>query len=224
MPIKSIITISSALALLNLPLRAEYRSWSNTEGTAIEAELVKQEGSNVTLRLRNGKLSTFSVTKLCPADRDFATNNVPKPPDEAKPELPANRKAKWLTRMAKAQEEAKATGLPILVLFTGTTWCSYCIKLEKEVFAEKEFKSFADQNLVLVIADFEPGGETKNRDLKKLAEDYGVKGFPTYFLVDAAGTQLAKGGYQQGINPASFAEWVKKSAPQSPDSPAPTGN
>ncbi len=220
MKIHSFITVLSALALLSPPLHAEYRNWSNTEGVALEAELVKVVGANVTLRLRSGKLTTFAESKLCPADREFAKSNTPKPQDDAKSALPANRKAKWLTRMEKAQEEAKATGLPILVLFTGTSWCPYCIKLEKAVFSEKAFKSFADQNLVLMIADFEPGGETKSRELKKLAEEYGVKGFPTYFLIDAAGTHLAKGGYHDGINPESFADWVKQSAPKTKDTQA----
>ncbi|MDH4445520.1 MAG: thioredoxin family protein [Akkermansiaceae bacterium] len=216
----SFINVLSAFALLSLPLQAEYRNWSNTEGVTLEAELVKVEGSNVTLRLQSGKLTTFAVSKLSPADREFAKSNTAKPQEEPKSSLPANRKAKWLTRMEKAQEEAKTTGLPILVLFTGTSWCSYCIKLEKEVFSEKAFKTFADQNLVLLIADFEPGGETKNRELKKLSEEYGVKGFPSYFLIDAAGTRLAKGGYHDGINPESFAEWVKKSAPKTRDAQA----
>jgi thioredoxin-related protein len=220
MKIPSFINVLSAFALLNLPLQAEYRNWSNTEGVTLEAELVKVEGSNVTLRLRSGKLTTFAESKLCPADREFARSNTAKPQEEAKSSLPANRKAKWLTRMEKAQEEAKATGLPILILFTGTSWCPYCIKLEKEVFSEKAFKSFADENLVLLIADFEPGGETKNRELKKLAEEFGVKGYPTYFLIDATGTRLASGGYHDGINPKSFAEWVKQAAPNPKDAKA----
>lgn len=112
--------------------------------------------------------------------------------------------------MDKAKEEAKETGLPILVLFTGTTWCPYCIKLEKGVFAEKEF---ANQNLVLMILDFPAGGGGSRKD-EELQKEFGVKGFPTYFLVNAAGDKLGKGGYNNGISPKSFAEWVKNSAPK----------
>ncbi len=191
------------------PLNAEYRSWANTEGVTLEAEFVKAEGTNVTLRLRNGKVTTFSQSKLSNADQEFIKTSASKAPEETAATVDAKRKARWQTKMAKAQEEAKETGLPILVLFTGTEWCPYCIKLEKEVFAEKDFKTFANQNLVLLILDF-PSGSTKDKELKKLQEEFGVSGYPTYFLTDASGTQLARGGYNDGINPDKFATWVQK--------------
>jgi thioredoxin-related protein len=201
-------------AVLMTPLHAEYRTWSNTEGVKIEAEFVKSEGDKVTLRLRNGRLSTFPVAKLSEADQDFikSAGNSPATAD-AKPAVDSNRKARWLTKMDKAKEEAKETGLPILVLFTGTTWCPYCIKLEKEVFAEKEFKEFANQNLVLMILDFPAAGGGSRKD-EEMQKEFGVTGFPRYFLVDAEGKKLSSGGYHDGITPKSFAEWVKKSAPK----------
>ena len=62
---KSLIAgwICMAAALMT-SLHAEYRTWTNTEGVKIEAELVKAEGGMVTMRLRNGSLSTFPETKL----------------------------------------------------------------------------------------------------------------------------------------------------------------
>ncbi len=202
-------------AVLVTPLHAEYRTWSNTEGVRIEAELVKAEGGNVTLRLRDGRLSTFSTTKLSAEDQEFIKNAATASSNNsnAKPAVDPGRKARWLTKMDRAKEEARETGLPILVLFTGTTWCPYCIKLEKEVFDEKEFKEFANQNLVLLILDFPAGGGGSRKD-EELQKEFGVTGFPTYFLVNAAGEKLAKGGYQSGITPKSFAEWVKQSAPK----------
>lgn len=204
-----------AAAILVTPLHAEYRTWANTEGVKIDAEMVKVEGDAVTLRMRNGKLSTFPQAKLSDADREFIQANkdaIVSP--EIKTSVDANRKARWLTRMDKAQKESTETGLPILVLFTGTSWCPYCIKLEKSVFSEKEFKTFADQNLVLLKLDFGPGGSSRSRDDKKLQNDFGVSGFPTYFLTDATGKKLSQGGYHDGINPAGFGEWVNKSAPK----------
>lgn len=201
--------------VLVAPLHAEYRTWTNTEGVKIEAELVKSENGKVTMRMRDGKLSTFPVSKLSSEDQDFIKNAGAATPNNAsaKPTVDANRKAKWLTKMDKAKEEAKETGLPILVLFTGTTWCPYCIKLEKEVFAEKEFKDFANENLVLMMLDFPAGGKGGRKE-EELQKEFGVTGFPRYFLVNAAGEKLASGGYHNGITPKSFAEWVKKSAPK----------
>jgi thiol-disulfide isomerase/thioredoxin len=199
-------------AVLTMPLHAEYRTWTNAAGVKIEAELVKTEGENVTIRLRNGNLSTFPKTKLSEADIGFikSSQSAPETP-AAKPAVEPGRRAKWLTKMDKAKEESKETGLPILVLFTGTTWCPYCIKLEKEVFAEKEFKEFANQNLVLMMLDFPAGGGGSRKD-EELQKEFGVKGFPAYFLTDADGKKLASGGYYDGITPKAFEEWVKKSA------------
>ncbi len=214
---KPIWMILLAAAATAVPLHAEFRSWTNTAGVAIEGEFVKAEGGNVTLRLRNGKLTTFPQAKLSPDDQEVVKASKEEPAvetDEAKTAVDPKRKAKWLTKMDKAQDEAKETGLPILVLFTGTTWCPYCIKLEEEVFSKSAFKTFANKNLVLLILDFGPGGTAKNKKDKELSKEYGVSGFPTYFLTDPSGAKLGRGGYQGGINPEKFAEWVKRSAPK----------
>lgn len=193
---------------------ADFRTWTNSTGVKIEAEFVKTEGGNVTLRMRSGKTSTFSETKLSAEDREFLkTASAAPAADDAKPAVAdANRKAKWLTKMDKAKKEAEETGLPILVLFTGTEWCPYCIKLENEVFEKKDFKDFADKSLVLLKLDFPAGGEAKNKADEKLAQEFGVKGFPKYFLTDASGKPHASGGYQNGIDPEKFAAWVKSSS------------
>jgi thiol:disulfide interchange protein len=197
------------------PLHAEFRTWANSEGVKIDGELVSSEGGNLTLRLRSGKVTTFPQSKLSPSDQEFLKTAKPATAaTDAKPAVESNRKAKWLTKMDKAQEQSKDTGLPILVLFTGTTWCPYCIKLEKDVFSQPEFKSFADQNLVLLLLDYGPGGTPNNKKDEKLAKDFAVTGFPTYFLTDATGTQLAKGGFHDGINPSEFSKWVKAAAPK----------
>ena len=189
-------------------VHAEYRAWSNSEGVRIEAEFVKAEGENVTLRLRSGKVTTFAQSKLSEADREFIKENGKETETEAQPSVDPKRKAKWLTKMDKAKEEAAETGLPILVLFTGTSWCPYCIKLEDAVFSEKEFETFANQHLVLLKLDFGPGGSAESRKDEDLKKEFKVTGFPSYFLTDASGSTLPKNGYYDGINPAKFAEWV----------------
>jgi thiol:disulfide interchange protein len=214
---KAIFGLVAVVSILASPLNAEFRSWSNLEGVKIDAELVKAEGENVTFRLRNGKLTTFAKTKLSFADQDLVKEDKATPTTatapETKPTVDANRKARWLTKMEKAQEQSKETGLPILVLFTGTSWCPYCIKLEEVVFSKSEFKTFADKNLVLLILDFGPGGTPSNKKDGALSKEFGVSGFPTYFLADAAGKPMSTGGYHDGMTPSSFASWVKSAAP-----------
>lgn len=225
----SLFSLLSVLLVLMSSLHAEFRVWSSVDGKTVDAELVKVEGDNITFRLRSGVTTTFAESKLSEADRSYIKKNPPavvaaKPtatkPAESRPALGStaaptkDRKAKWHTKLSKAQDEAKETGLPILVLFTGSTWCGYCVKLEGEVFAEKDFKKFADEHLILLKLDFGPGGSTSSKEHSTLKTQYGVRGFPTYFLTDAAGTKLAQGGYNNGINPAKFADWVTASTPK----------
>lgn len=193
-------------------LHAEYRIWTNSTGATIDADLVKADSENVTLKLRNGKLSTFPQVKLSEADLAFIKSLPPPSTDSPKVTATADRKVKWLTKLEKAQEESKLTGLPILMLFTGTSWCPYCVKLEEAVFSQKTFKNFANERLVLLLLDFGPGGTAKSKDHERLQSEYGVTGFPTYFLIDASGKKLAKGGYNDKINPEVFAEWVNQAS------------
>lgn len=110
--------------------------------------------------------------------------------------------AGWLTDFEAAKKTAAERNLPILMDFSGSDWCGWCIRLNKEVFATDVFKRFAEKNLVLFLADFP---ESKPQDPKEIAqnrildEKYGVSGrVPTVLLVDAKGRVLATTGYQEG--------------------------
>jgi thioredoxin-related protein len=107
----------------------------------------------------------------------------------------------WGTDLDAAQKQARETGRPILVDFTGSDWCGWCIKLDREVFSQAAFKSYATNNLVLLMLDF-PRTKPQTDAVKKLnaslAEKYGVEGFPTILLLDATGRELGRTGYQPG--------------------------
>jgi protein disulfide-isomerase len=106
--------------------------------------------------------------------------------------------------MDKALEKAKAEKKNALVNITGSDRCSFCIKLDKEVFQSADFQKYAEKNLVLVKADFprtkELSAEQKkaNEEVKeKYAADF--KGFPTVVLIDSSGKKLGENvGYGGG--------------------------
>jgi thiol:disulfide interchange protein len=211
---KILLTLAALVSASISPLHAEFRNWTNLEGVKIEAELVEANGDNVTLRLRNGKLTTFATAKLSLADQTLIKEKNTTAPIETKPAVESDRKARWLAKMDKAQEQSKATGLPILALFTGTSWCPSCIKLEAQVFSKSEFKAFADKNLVLLKLDYGPGGDPSNKKDEALAKEFGVTGYPTYFLLDTAGKRLASGGFNEKLDPKVFASWVTSMVPK----------
>src|SRR5439155_1331927 len=65
----------------------------------------------------------------------------------------------WLNDYKKAQQETKAGNKLLLLDFTGSDWCGYCIQLDKEVFSQPDFKEYASKNLILLELDFpRPGG------------------------------------------------------------------
>ena len=107
----------------------------------------------------------------------------------------------WLehapTALAKAQKEGKY----LLIDFTGSDWCGWCIKLDEEVFDQDAFKTEAPRHFVLLKLDF-PRGRRLSAELRKQNEEwrerYGVRGFPTVYLADAAGRPYARTGYRQG--------------------------
>lgn len=107
----------------------------------------------------------------------------------------------WLTDFEKAKETAAEKNRPILADFSGSDWCGWCIKLKKEVFSKKEFKQFAEKELVLLLVDFpqnkEQSAEVKQQN-QKMAQKYGVQGFPTILLLDSDGKEIERTGYKRG--------------------------
>ena len=60
----------------------------------------------------------------------------------------------WLLDFEKAAELSIKTGKPILANFTGSDWCGWCIRLQKEVFITPKFKKWANENVVLLELDY----------------------------------------------------------------------
>ena len=120
--------------------------------------------------------------------------------------------AKWLTDYEKAKETAKEQNKPILIDFSGSDWCGWCIKLDKEVFSKDEFRKYAEENLVLLLLDFprrkQMPAEEKKRN-EELAGKFNIQGFPTVLLVDAEGKVIARTGYQPG-GPEKYVEHIKQ--------------
>lgn len=118
----------------------------------------------------------------------------------------------WLTDFELAKKTAAEKKLPILADFSGSDWCGWCLKLDREVFSKKEFKEYAGKNLVLFLADF-PRRKKQDDKLKKqnsdLAEKYSVQGFPTVLLMDAEGKVFATAGYEPG-GAAAYVGHLKK--------------
>lgn len=116
-------------------------------------------------------------------------------------ELNKRKEFTVMTNFEIAKSQSKINNKPILLVFSGSDWCSWCVKLDKEVFATPEFQSWAADNVIMMIADF-PSVKQLPPEIaeqnEKLRNTYGITGFPTVLLLDADGKLIARTGYQRG--------------------------
>jgi len=133
--------------------------------------------------------------------------------------LPILAGSGWQTDFSAAKAAAKKDSKTILLDFTGSDWCGWCIKMKKDSLDQKAFQEFADKKLVLVEVDF-PNNKKQTDAVKKQNEDlqkrYNVEGYPTFVLVDGDGKELGRHvGYLKG-GPKAFVqkieEWTKSGA------------
>jgi protein disulfide-isomerase len=108
----------------------------------------------------------------------------------------------WLQDYEAAKKQAKEGNKPILINFTGTDWCGWCIKIEKEVFSKEEFLKYAKENLILMEVDF-PQKKKQTKEViaqnEVLDKEFKIEGYPTIFLIDAEGKKLSEDiGYRKG--------------------------
>ena len=60
----------------------------------------------------------------------------------------------WLTDYDTALQQARSEGKLVLIDFTGSDWCGWCMKLNKEILSTPEFARYAGEKLILVELDF----------------------------------------------------------------------
>jgi thioredoxin-related protein len=96
----------------------------------------------------------------------------------------------WLTSVPAAEAEAKKDHKLVLLYFTGSDWCEWCLRLDAEVFSKPEFARYAATNLALVELDF-PVKKPQPVPLKQANEALRVKHnveiFPTLMATTPEG-------------------------------------
>jgi thioredoxin-related protein len=108
----------------------------------------------------------------------------------------------WLTDVPKAEVQAKDGNKLVLMDFTGSDWCAWCKKMDKDTFAQPQFADYAQKNLVLVQLDY-PANKPQPDDLKAanaaLAKKYNIQGYPTLIALKPDGTVVwTQVGYLEG--------------------------
>lgn len=118
------------------------------------------------------------------------------------------QETKWYDNFEEAAKVSKKTNKPILANFTGSDWCGWCIRLDKEVFSKKEFQKWAKENVVLLTVDF-PKRKKLAADITEqnnaLQRAFQVRGYPTIWLMSPGEGKVPT----EGITPLGKTSYVK---------------
>jgi protein disulfide-isomerase len=139
---------------------------------------------------------------------------APRPPADESAAQPSSAgqssESSWGTDLPAALNQARSENKMVLLDFTGSDWCGWCIKFDKDVLSTGQFAGYTKSKLVLVRLDF-PHHKEQDAALKQaneqLSKRFGVDGFPTFVLLNSAGKELWRQvGYAEGGPDAFIAE------------------
>ncbi len=121
--------------------------------------------------------------------------------------------AEWMTDFDAARARAAAEGKSLLVNFTGSDWCGWCIHLKNNVFDKPAFDDYARENFVLMEVDV-PNNPAFDQELlhrnRALCDQFRVDGFPTIMVMTPAGEVIGgfvggKAGFEEAREPLDAA-------------------
>lgn len=107
----------------------------------------------------------------------------------------------WGEDYKAALKEAKEEGKYLLMNFGGSDWCIWCKRLDGEVFSQDAFKTWAKDNLVLLLVDSPRSKKMDDATVQQnnaLKQKFAIRGFPTIILLNPEGEVAARTGYQFG--------------------------
>lgn len=117
----------------------------------------------------------------------------------------------WQTDFEQAKATATEQNQNIILVFQGSDWCAPCIKLNKQIWSTEEFRTYANDHFVMLLADFprkkENALSTVQQDKNnELAEKYNKDGYSPFVVVlDKNGKVLGETGYKK----TSVAEYIQ---------------
>lgn len=152
--------------------------------------------------------------KETPAAAQAAEN--PPPSETPKEDTPAPESSHtgvhWLTNYEEARAKAVKENKDLLINFSGSDWCGFCIRLEKDVFSQAAFAQEAEKYFVFILVDFPNDTSHQSSEVRKqnelLARLYRFRGyFPTIYLTTPDGRPYAEAEYKEG-GPQVYLEYL----------------
>ena len=161
------------------------------------------------ITVREGKVASLKPVTVASANPK-APPTAPTTP--APKRAPATVPASWSTDYNAALARAQAENRKVFLFFTGSDWCGWCKRLDREILSTRDFVNYAAEELVLVKLDFPRGfqlpAEVAEAN-KRLAARYRIRGYPTVIVLNPAGQAVGRLGYQDG-GPQPFIGALRK--------------
>lgn len=105
----------------------------------------------------------------------------------------------WQTNYESALTQAKETHKPLLLFFTGSDWCSWCIKLDEEVLDRREFAEAMNDTFVFVRLDYPMHKKLPHSaQNQQIRDKHDIKSYPTILILDENERVIGRTGYQAG--------------------------
>lgn len=121
---------------------------------------------------------------------------------------------------AAACAEAAKSGKHIVAVFSGSDWCHWCKVLERDYLSKKAFVDEAKKDFVLLFVDSPQDmsalSDAAKRQNAGLVAKYGIHGFPTVKILDAAGTEIGEARPQGDVTPKAYAEQLRREVKEGP--------
>ena len=124
----------------------------------------------------------------------------------------------WTDDYDAALKKAAAERKFVVADFSGSDWCGWCKRLDREVFDTEMFRKEATNRFVLLMIDT-PMNKSLLSDKAKtqnpaLVKKYAIRGFPTVLMLDQNGKVVHQTGYQAG-GPVPYLEMLNAAAEKS---------
>ena len=121
---------------------------------------------------------------------------------------------------AAACAEAAKSGKHIVAVFSGSDWCHWCKVLERDYLSKKAFVDEAKKDFVLLFIDSPQDmsalSDAAKRQNAGLVAKYGIHGFPTVKILDAAGAEIGEARPQGDVTPKAYAEQLRREVKEGP--------
>ena len=176
-----------------------YPSWAHEQAWTVEADSIDPAGRELKLK----------ITKATETEREYFVRIARRQQgaeeqglgiDPLRPKIKRGQEIQWLRKepLARALEIGRTVKKRVLIDFWGKD-CAWCKRMDRYTFTDLEVAQLG-KRFVCIKIEHKDGAPTSHK--------YGIKGTPTYVILENDGSELAR--HEGFLKPTSFAALLKR--------------